>query len=102
MKITRCPSLCGRNKAVKKNKERKEIVKRREMRKMEEEKAINWVADEKEDWGREEEMEMDHRKIEGIVPKKFHMWLKVFGKVESERMPVRKVWDHAIDLKEVW
>jgi len=24
----------------------------------------------------------------------------VFGKVESERMPVKKVWDHAIDLKE--
>jgi len=24
----------------------------------------------------------------------------VFGKVESERMPTRKVWDHAIDLKE--
>ena len=23
--------------------------------------------------------------------------MKVFGKVESERMPVRKVWDHAID-----
>ena len=43
---------------------------------------------------------MDHQKIEGMVPKKFHKWLKVFGKVESERMPVRKVWDHAIDLKE--
>jgi len=26
--------------------------------------------------------------------------LKVFGKVESERMPVRKVWDHAIDLRD--
>jgi len=26
--------------------------------------------------------------------------MKVFGKVESERMPVRKVWDHTIDLKE--
>jgi len=25
--------------------------------------------------------------------------LKVFGKVESERMPVRKVWDHAINLR---
>jgi len=35
-----------------------------------------------------------------MVPKKFHRWLKVFGKVESERMPVKKVWDHAIDLKE--
>ena len=33
-----------------------------------------------------------------MVPKRFHKWLKVFGKVESERMPVRKVWDHAIDL----
>jgi len=36
-------------------------------------------------------MEMDHQKIEGVVPKKFHRWLKVFGKVESERIPVRKV-----------
>jgi len=26
--------------------------------------------------------------------------MKVFGKVESERMPVRKVWDHAINLRE--
>jgi len=26
--------------------------------------------------------------------------LKVFGKVESERMPVRKVWDHMIDLND--
>jgi len=26
----------------------------------------------------------------------------VFGKVESERMPTRKTWDHAIDLKEMF
>jgi len=39
----------------------------------------------------EEEMEIDHRKIETMVPKRFHRWLKVFRKVESERMPVRKV-----------
>jgi len=45
-------------------------------------------VDKKEDWGREKEMEVDHRKVEEIVPKKFHKWLKVFRKVESERMPV--------------
>ena len=28
--------------------------------------------------------------------------LITFGKVESERMPTRKVWDHAIDLKETF
>ena len=38
----------------------------------EEEKAISWAADEKGDWGREEEMEVDHRKIKTIVPKQFH------------------------------
>jgi len=59
-----------------------------------------WAADKKEDWGREEEMELDHKKIEVMVLQKFHRWLKVFGKVELERMPTRKIWDHAIDLKE--
>jgi len=70
------------------------------VREVEEEKAISWAADEKEDWGREEEMEINYRKIEGMVPKRFHRWLKVFGKMESEIMPVRKVWDHTIDVKE--
>jgi len=33
------------------------------------------------------------------VPQKFHKWLKVFKKAESERIPVKKPWDHAINLK---
>jgi len=47
-------------------------------------------------------MEKNHRKIEEMVPRKFWKWKKVFGKVESERMPTRKIWDHAIDLKEMF
>jgi len=35
-----------------------------------------------------------------MVPWKFHKWLKVFEKAESERMPIRKPWDHVINLKE--
>jgi len=35
-----------------------------------------------------------------MVPQKFYKWLKVFGKIESKRMPTRKPWDHAINLKE--
>ena len=34
-----------------------------------------------------------------LVPNKFHSWIKVFGKKQSERMPTRKVWDHTIDVK---
>jgi len=61
---------------------------------------VRWVVDGKEDWGRKEEMEADYRKVEEMVPKRLHKWLKVFGKVESERMLVRKVWDHTIDLQD--
>jgi len=46
-----------------------------------------------------EEIREDHRKVEEIVSKQFHWWLEVFGKVESERIPIKKPWDHAIDLK---
>ena len=35
-----------------------------------------------------------------MVPEQFHKWIKVFGKKQLERMPTRKVWDHAIDVKE--
>ena len=35
-----------------------------------------------------------------LVPERFHKWIKVFGKKQSERMPTRNLWDHAIDVKE--
>jgi len=35
-----------------------------------------------------------------LVPEKFHKWIKVFGKKQSERMPTRKLWDYAIEVKE--
>jgi len=69
---------------------------------LEEEKMVRWAVDDKEDWRRGEEVEVDHRKIEEIVPQKFLKWRKVFGKVESERIPMRKIWDHVIDLKEMF
>ena len=47
--------------------------------------------EDKEDWGKDEEVEEDHKKIEKMVPKRFLKWRKVFGKVESERMLTRKI-----------
>jgi len=79
VKMTRCPPLCG---GKNKKKERVKMIATEE-----EEKIIRWVIDDKEDWGRKEEIEEDYRKIEEMVPKKFLKWRKVFGKVESERMP---------------
>jgi len=35
-----------------------------------------------------------------MVSKRFYPWIKEFGKKQSERMPTKKVWDYAIEVKE--
>jgi len=37
--------------------------------------------------------------LEEQIPRRYWRWLKVFEKKASERMPKRKPWDHAIDMK---
>jgi len=99
VKMTRCPLLCGRNTKLEKGQKAK---KGKRVVTLEEEKMVRWAMEDKEDWGRDEEIEVDYKKIEEMVPKRFLKWRKVFGKVELERMPTRKIWDHAIDLKETF
>ena len=57
--MMRCLLLCGGNK----EKEEKRARKEKRIVTLEEEKIVRWVVDDKEDWGREKEVEM--------VPKKF-------------------------------
>jgi hypothetical protein len=38
--------------------------------------------------------------VEEIVPEKYYEYLSVFQKKESERMPLRKLWDYGTELKE--
>jgi len=71
VKMTHCPPICGR---------RKQEGKKREVKRIE--------KDEDEDI------------LRRLVPKQFWKWKKVFGKRESEMIPVQKAWDHAIKLKE--
>jgi len=40
------------------------------------------------------------RTVEEMVPRWLYKYLKVFEKKESEKIPTRKTWDHAIDLRE--
>ena len=89
VRMTRCPPLCGQT-------PEKKIV-RRKQETEEDKRDLRWTMEEKE---KGEEIEEDHKKVEELVPKHFHKWKKVFGKVESERIPTRKPWDHAIDLRE--
>jgi len=58
------------------------------------------VVEKWEIWDKEEEAAMSEAEAKKLVPEKFHKWIKVFGKKQLERMPTKKVWDHAIDVKE--
>jgi len=46
------------------------------------------------------EKDEDEKVLKKLIPKKFWKWRKVFGKRESERMLIRKAWNHTIELKE--
>ena len=72
--------------------EEKDKKKKQKKRKMME---VKKVVEEWKIWDEEEEVE-----AKKLVLEQFHKCIKVFGKKQSERMPIRKVWDHAIDVKE--
>ena len=60
---------------------------------------VKRVAEEWEIWDEEEEAARLKKEAKKLVLEKFHKWIKVFGKKQSERILTRKVWDHAINTK---
>jgi len=114
--MTRCPEECGRQwrpmqgksgwEKQKKEEEKEEAGKRmeekekRKIRKKGKTMEVKKVAEEWEIWDEEEEVAKSEAEAKRLVPEKFHRWIKVFGKKQLERMPTRKLWDHAIDVKE--
>ena len=61
---------------------------------------VKKIVKEWEIWEEEEEAARSEVEAKKLVPERFYEWIKMFGKKQSERIPTRKVWDHAIDLKE--
>jgi len=57
-------------------------------------------VEEWEIWDEEEEAVKSEAEAKKLVPEKFHRWIKVFSKKQLERMPIWKIWGHAIDIKE--
>jgi len=115
--MTRCPEECGKQwrpvqgklgwekqeeEEVKEEagKKREEKEKKKKKQKKGKTVEVRKVAEEWEIWDEEEEAVKSEVEVRKLVPEKFHKWIKVFGKKQSERMPTRKLWDHAIDVKE--
>ena len=64
---------------------------------IEEAKIIVRIMAEKKD---EEEDLIELRVTDEMDLQRFHKYLKIFEKKDLKRMPMRKAWDYAIDLRE--
>jgi len=116
VKMTRCPEECekqwrpvqgksGWEKQKEEETKGEAGRKREEKEKKKKQKKggaveVRKVVEEWEIWDEEEKAAKSEAEAKKLVPEKFHEWIKVFGKKQSERMPTRKLWDHAIDVKE--
>ena len=116
VRMTRCPEECGKQwrpvqgksgwekqkeeEAREEKEERREKKEKKKNQKKGKTVEVRKVVEEWEIWDEEEEAAKSEAEVRKLVPEKFHRWIKVFGKKQSERMPTRKLWDHAIDVKE--
>ena len=116
IKMTRCLEECGKQwrlvqgKSEWEKQKEEEAKKEAEKRKEEKEKKkkqkrgrtveARKIAEDWEIWDEEEEATKSEEEAKKLVPEKFHRWIKVFGKKQLERISTRKLWDHAIDVKE--
>jgi len=113
VKMTRCPEECGKQwrpvqgklgwekqKEEEAREEKEERREKKEKKKKGKMVEVRKVVEKWEIWDEEEEMAKLEAEARKLVPEKFHWWIKVFGKKQSERMPMRKLWDHAIDVRE--
>jgi len=86
----------AKEEAEKKKEEKEKKKKQKKGRTVE----VRKIMEEWEIWDEEEEAAKSEAEAKKLVPERFHKWIKVFGKKQSERMPTRKLWNHAIDVKE--
>ena len=106
--MLRCPEECGKQWRPKQGKpgQQKEEKKEEEGKNQEEKKQkkqkkrtmeVKKVVEEQEIWDEEEEVAKSKEEARKLVPQRFHKWIYVFRKKESERMPI-KVWNYVIEV----
>jgi len=116
VKMTRCPEEYGKQwrpvqgkSGWEKQKEEEAREEKEERREKKEKKKnqkkgkmveVRKVAEEWEIWDKEEEVAKSEVEAKKLVLEKLYRWIKVFGKKQLERMSMRKLWDHAIEVKE--
>ena len=92
-------SRVGKNRRKRKQRKKQEKKEKRKRQKKGKMVKVKRIVEEWEIWDDDKETVRSEVEAKRLVPEKFHKWIKVFGKKQSERMLTRKVWDHVIEVK---
>jgi len=60
---------------------------------------VRKIIKEWEIWDKEEKVEKSEAEARKLVPERFYKWIHVFGRKASKWMPIRKLWNHTIEIK---
>ena len=58
------------------------------------------VVEEQNIWDKKEKAAKSKEEAMKLVFQRFYKWIHIFRKKVSERIPMKKVWDYAIEVKE--
>ena len=92
-------SQVGKNRRKRKQRKKQKKKEKRKRQKKGKMVEVKRIVEEWEIWDDDEKTARSEVEAKRLVPEKFHKWIKVFGKKQSERMLMRKVWDHVIEVK---
>ena len=70
--------------------------------KLEKEKTIKIkrVIEEWKFWDEKKKAIKLEKKTKKLISLRFYKWIQIFKKKVSERIPIKKIWDHVIEIKE--
>ena len=60
---------------------------------------VKKVAKEWEIWDKKKKVAKSEKEAKKLILQRFHKWIHVFGKKASERMSMKKSWNHTIEVK---
>jgi len=87
----------GKNKRKNRKEKKRERSKKKKKKPKKKIMEIKKIAKEWEIWNKVAKSEEEAKKF---VPQRFHEWIHIFGKKASKRMLMKKIWNHAIEMKE--
>ena len=82
------------------SKRRRKKRKRKKSQKKKRIMEVKKIAEKWKIWDNKKEVIKSEEKAKKLVSQRFYKWIHVFRKKASERMLIKKVWDHVIETKE--